>query len=537
MRRASVRTFLLSVGAGLLLAASLPPWGWWPLAFVGLVMLDRLIAGQPVWSRFRRGWLVAAALLFPTLIWLITFTAPGYVIAAAYYAGVFALACMACPPNAPGRWIALPGAWMLAEAFRGRWPFGGVPVSRLAMGQIDGPLVDVVRIGGTLVLDLVIVVVGVALAAALARHWRFAAVTGVIVAGVVVWGAAAPTGHDIGSLRVALVQGGGPQGTRFFETDPSIVFDRHVAATEAVHQPVDMVLWPEDVVNIEGPITNSSQGQLLSDIARELHTNLIVGVVEGDGNRFHNSQVAIDPEGNFVDRYEKVRRVPFGEYVPLRGLLEPFAGSSLIERDALVGTGPAILRTPAGTFGVSESWEVFFPDRTRAAIRAGGEVLLNPTNGASFHGSIVQTQQVAASRLAAIAEGRWVLQAAPTGFTAIIDPGGTVEQRTGISERRVLEGTIHRRTGQTIATRVGDWPALILAFGLVAVGWVVQTRSSRLEEDRDRAVVDERDVHLGAEASGRDVGAEVAQTSNHDVDERLGLLGPSGGDPRGSPAS
>ncbi len=333
------------------------------------------------------------------------------------------------------------------------------------------------------------------------------------------------------------MQGGGPQGTRFFETDPSIVFDRHVAATEAVHQPVDMVLWPEDVVNIEGRITNSSQGQLLSDIARELHTNLIVGVVEGDGNRFHNSQVAIDPEGNFVDRYEKVRRVPFGEYVPLRGLLEPFAGGSLIERDALVGTGPAILRTPAGTFGVSESWEVFFPDRTRAAIRAGGEVLLNPTNGASFHGSIVQTQQVAASRLAAIAEGRWVLQAAPTGFTAIIDPGGTVEQRTGISERRVLEGTIHRRTGQTIATRVGDWPALILAFGLVAVGWVVQTRSSRLEEDRDRAVVDERDLHLGAEASGRDVGAEVAQTSNHDVDERLGLLGPSGGDPRGSPAS
>ena len=100
---------------------------------------------------------------------------------------------------------------------------------------------------------------------------------------------------------------------------------------------------------------------------------------------------------------------------------------------------------------MSESWEVFFPDRTRAAIRAGGEVLLNPTNGASFHGSIVQTQQVAASRLAAITNGRWVLQAAPTGFTAIIDPDGTVEQRTGISERRVLEGTVQRRTGETIA--------------------------------------------------------------------------------------
>src|SRR5262249_31478802 len=151
-----------AVVAGLLLAASLPPFGWWPLAFVGLVMLDRLIADRPVWSRFRRGWLVAAGLLFPTLSWLITFTAPGYLIASAYYAGVFALACLACPPSAPGRWIALPGAWMLAEAFRGRWPFGGVPVSRLAMGQVDSPLVHVVRLGGTLLLDLITVAVGVA---------------------------------------------------------------------------------------------------------------------------------------------------------------------------------------------------------------------------------------------------------------------------------------------------------------------------------------------------------------------------------------
>ena len=126
---------------------------------------------------------------------------------------------------------------MLAEALRGRWPFGGVPVSRLAMGQVDSPLVDVVRLSGTLLLDLATVAVGVAVAAAIARRWRFAAVTGVIVAGAVVWGALGPTGHDIGSLRVALVQGGGPQGTRFFDTDASEVFQRHVEATDDVHGP------------------------------------------------------------------------------------------------------------------------------------------------------------------------------------------------------------------------------------------------------------------------------------------------------------
>ncbi|MEY2451598.1 MAG: apolipoprotein N-acyltransferase [Acidimicrobiaceae bacterium] len=465
--------------AGLLLAASLPPWGWWPLAFVGLALLDRLIADQPVWTRFRRGWLVAAALLFPSLSWLFTFTAPGYVIASAYYAALFGLACMACPPSAPGRWIALPGAWMLAEADRGRWPFGGVPVSRLAMGQVDSPLVPVVRVGGTLLLDLITVAVGVALAVALARRWRTA---GALIAGVAVVvgvGVVAPRGHDIGSLRIAAVQGGGPQGTRFFDAEAQLVYERHLEATKLVQTPVDVVLWPENVVNIEGRVTNSPVGGELSAIARRLDTTLLVGVVEGDGNGFHNGQVAIDPNGYYIDRYEKVRRVPFGEYVPLRGLLEHFAGDTLIKRDAYDGADPALLRTPAGTFGVAISWEVFFPDRARAAIRQGGEALLNPTNGASFHGSIIQSQQLAASRLRAIENGRWVVQAAPTGFSAIITPSGEVVQRAGITETRVLEGTIQRRTGLTWATRVGDWLAVILSVLLIALGWFASRRAWR----------------------------------------------------------
>jgi apolipoprotein N-acyltransferase len=465
--------------AGLLLAGSLPPWGWWPLAFVGLALLDRLIADQPAWTRFRRGWLVAAALLFPTLSWLFTFTAPGYVIASAYYAALFGLACMACPPTAPGRWIALPGAWMLAEAGRGRWPFGGVPVSRLAMGQVTSPLVSVVRVGGPLLLDLLTVAAGMALAAAVARRWRGAGLGVAAVAVVVIVGLVAPRGHDIAPLRIAAVQGGGPQGTRFFDAEAQLVLQRHIDATALVQTPVDVVLWPENVVNIEGRVTNNPVGELLSGIAKRLHTTLLVGVVEGDGDGFHNGQVAIDPNGNYIDRYEKVRRVPFGEYVPLRWLLNPFAGDTLIKRDAYDGRDPAVLHTPAGAFGVAISWEVFFPDRTRAAIRQGGEVLLNPTNGASFHGSIIQSQQLASSQLRAIETGRWVVQAAPTGFSAIITPSGEIVQRAGISEQRVLEATIQRRTGLTWATRLGDWPALILAALLIALGWRARARAAR----------------------------------------------------------
>ena len=525
-----IRVIGRAVLAGLLLAASLPPWGWWPLAFAGLVLLDRLIADQPLWTRFRRGWWVAAGLLFPTMSWIFNFTAPGYVIAAAYYSALFGLACMASPPSAPGRWVALPGAWVLAEAFRGRWPFGGVPVSRLAMGQVDTPFVNVVRVGGPLLLDLLAVAIGMVVAAALVRRWRPASAGALAVIAIVVLGVAAPRGHDVAPMRIAVVQGGGPQGTRFFDAEARIVYQRHLDATRRVQPPVDLVLWPENVVNLEGRVTNSSVGDELGAIARRLHATLIVGTVEGDAKGFHNSAVAIDPDGNFIDRYEKVRRVPFGEYVPLRWLLEPFAGGSLIQRDAYDGHDPPVLHTPAGTFGVDISWEVFFADRTRAAIGNGGEVLLNPTNGASFHGTIIQTQQIASSRLRAIETGRWVAQAAPTGFSAVITPSGHIVERSGISEQRVIEQTIERRTGLTWATRLGDWPALALAVLLIALGWALQ-----LQHQRDRAVVDEGDLHLGAEAAGGDGGAELTQPGDNGIDEGLGVLGTSGGEPGRAP--
>ena len=93
-------------------------------------------------------------------------------------------------------------------------------------------------------------------------------------------------------------------------------------------------------------------------------------------------------------------------------------------------------------------------------------MILNPTNGASYWLTQVQTQQVASSRLRALENGRWVLQAAPTGFSAVVDPQGRVLQRTAVSEQAVLHHRIERRTGLTWATRAGAWPMVMLALAL-----------------------------------------------------------------------
>ncbi len=470
--------------AGLLLAFSLPPWGWWPLAFVGIALLDRSLDGAGAGARFRRAWLTGFGLLAPSTAWMYAFTPPGYVVEVLGFACFLGVAGVAVP-STRWRWVALPGAWVLFEAVKGRWPFGGVPLSELAVGQVAGPLAGTARVGGVLLVGLLTVVGGVALSAASQRAWRPAAAGLLVVVAVVGAAALAPRGQETDRvISVAYVQGGGEQGTVDAETDDREVFLAHLDASAAVPVGTDLTVWPENVVNVDGALADAIEGQELADLARRLDTTLVVGAVEGEGpDRFRNSSIVYDRDGTVIGRYEKVRRVPFGEYVPGRDVLEGLAGDALPSKDAIAGTETNTLDTPAGRVGILISWEVFFGDRGRDAINGRGQVgelLLNPTNGSSYPGTQVQTQQVGFSRLRAIETGRWEVQAAPTGFSAFVSPSGDVHQRSAVSERRVEERAIPLREGRTLYLRWGVWPTIVLAVALlIAARAVPEVRSRR----------------------------------------------------------
>ena len=226
------------------------------------------------------------------------------------------------------------------------------------------------------------------------------------------------------------------------------------------------------------------EGRELSALARRLRATLVVGTVETvSDTKFSNSVKVFAPSGRVVDTYEKVHRVPFGEYVPFRSFLKHFAGPSLTTRDAIVGRKPPVIRTPAGKVAVVISWEVFFSARARAGINHGGQLLINPTNGSTYTGTLVQSQQIASSRLRAIETGRWEVQVAPTGFSAFVTPGGRVLQRTSVSKRAVgVRRGIPMRTGQTLYVRTGDRPVEGVAILLVAGGWALSRRARSAEE-------------------------------------------------------
>jgi apolipoprotein N-acyltransferase len=195
-----------------------------------------------------------------------------------------------------------------------------------------------------------------------------------------------------------------------------------------------------------------------------------VGVVEDIGtDQFRNAAVAWFPTGVIGARYDKVHRVPFGEYVPGRSLIRHVANLSIIPRDAIPGSGPGLMRTPAGPLGVMISYEVFFPARARAAVNAGAQVLLVPTNASSYTTGQVPSQEVAAARLRAWETGRYVVQAAPTGYSAVIDPQGRVLARSRLSPAQVLTAVVRPRTGRTLFVRWGDrWLVLVSLAALVA---------------------------------------------------------------------
>jgi len=486
------------VGAGVLVAASLPPWGWWPLAPVGAAVLA--FCGQDrKWSRrLLAGAAAGLGIYGPGLWWMTEFSAPGYVLTTLLESGLLGLAMVAVP-SGRGRRVAFPAALVVASAIGGHWPFGGLPLAGIALGQAGGLLASAARLGGHLLLVALVGALGSALAAGTdafvatpGRRWPgmpavfgpLAALAGVVA--VAVAGGLAPLGSSTGTLRVASVQGGGQRGLRAISVDPQVPLEAHLAASAGVARPVDLVVFPENVVNVDGPLPGSTQEKAIADVARTLGATTVAGVVTDAGpDRFRNAAVAWAPDGRVVATYEKVHRVPFGEYVPLRGVISHLADLSAVPRDAIAGRGPGVLVTPAGPLGVMISYEVFFADRARAAVRAGARVLLVPTNASSYTTSQVPAQELAAARLRAIETGRDVVQAAPTGFSAVVDAHGKVRRRSRLGPPDVVSATITLRDGQTLAVRVGDGP-LVMAAVAALVGAYLWTRKRRLVRSSHR---------------------------------------------------
>ncbi len=512
-------TLLVGLAAGFLIALSLPPFGFWPLAWIGLGGLVAALPGRPWRSRLILGAGLGLGIYVPGLYWVHEFSIPGY-IALIVISGLYATAAVALTPTGRFRYtaVAFPCLFVISDWARDHFPLGGFPLGGVPLGQAAGPLRPVLRLGGSLALTGLTVVVGVAVAALARlayRLWTRRPVTrlvGVATAGLVAASALLPlagalspsgAGGHLPPLTVALVQGGGPRGTRAIHTNPQVVFDRHLQASAAIRPPVDLVVWPEGVLQSHRNFRDTVDAADIAGLAQSLHATMLVGVEQDvPVNRYLNEVVAWAPSGRIVGRYVKNHLVPFGEYIPDRALVSRFFNVSDVPYDAIPGHGPGFLRTPAAPLAIMISYEVFFDSRARGGVRAGGQVLVVPTNTASYRSTQVPTQEVAADRMRAVETGRWLVQVTPTGYATVVNPDGAVLERSDLGQQVVVNATVGRRTGMTVFDDIGETPVLFLA----AAGYLVVLAASVLRRRSGRR------PEAGAGDAGEEAGRPLSGT-------------------------
>ncbi len=406
-----------------------------------------------------------------------------------------------------GARLALAAPWALAAGWaaldHGRtFVLSGFPWASLGYAQHATPLLALAPWTGVVGLSFATVLgsfgalglVRPALVPAIGRRAGALALLGAAVLVATargVW-APPPTGDPI---QVAVIQGNIEQGVKWSPDWAERTLAIYAGLTRrAAQQGAELVAWPETAVP-GAPDADPELAERLAGLARETGTTLVVGAVgveptEDDAPpRLFDSAFVITEQG-LQDRYDKAHLVPFGEYLPLRGLLGRFVraiATGSAGRDVTAGGGPRAVRVPLRRgevrLGLPVCFELLFPDLMRRFAADGAQALIALTNDAWYGRTGAPYQFLAITALRAAESGLWIARAANTGASARIDGRGRVRSRTAIFESEVLVGAVPLRRpdeGPTFYVRHGDlfaWSCWAFALGFLVLARRAPRRS------------------------------------------------------------
>ncbi len=493
---------LVAVASGLLGVLAFPRFGIWPLAVVSVAGLSVAVHGRRCRTAAWLGLLYGAAFFVPLLSWtgIYVGAAPWLILAGAeagYYAGTAALLTLVQRLRAAPLWIG--AVWVLTEAVRDRGPFGGFPWGRLAFSQAESPLRWFAAVGGAPLVTYAVATAGGGLAMGLLAfrrgpwRWRVAVAGGAflvavpLLGAILAWPLRPPADNSGRTTTVALVQGNVPDAGLEFNARRRQVLDNHVAQTLQLADRVksgevprpDLVVWPENSSDID-PYSNPDAAAQITKAVDAIGVPLLVGaVVNGPGdNHDSNDGIMWFPKTGPGAVYTKRHPVPWGEYIPLRGLARLVSSkANLVSRDMIAGKGNGLLTGGPFEFGDVICFEVAYDSLVRSSVVAGAQLIVVQTNNATFGHTAETYQQLAMTQLRAVEHARTTLQVSTSGISAVVGPDGTVRQRSGaLFTPDVIVATVPLRTSQTLATRLGPIPEYVLS-GLALVAAAVSVLS------------------------------------------------------------
>jgi apolipoprotein N-acyltransferase len=286
-----------------------------------------------------------------------------------------------------------------------------------------------------------------------------------------------------GRLRVGLVQASIAQDEKWDAAHAWANVDRHLELTRrAVAQGARLVVWPESALPFLFDRTPVVASQL-RDVVRQYRISLLFGNDDREEERgaapgrIWVGAKMIDPQGTVVLRYHKIRLVPFGEYVPIQSVLTLGGrfSAKLVQEVGEFTPGDEYAVGPVDGHPVSAfiCYEAIFPDHVREFAARGAQLLVNITNDGWYGRTSAPFQHFAMAKLRAVENERFLVRAANTGITAVVDPHGRVLERTELFERTVLVREVPLLAGSTFYTRHGDlfaWTCLGAAVVLTGAG-------------------------------------------------------------------
>ena len=491
--------FLIALLTGAVSALAFEPAGLWvlmPAAFAVLLWL--LPQAKSLKGALAIGWLFGFGQFVVGLNWIataFTFQAKmpaslGWVAVvllslylAVYPALATGLAWRIGKDNESALALSLAGAWAIAEWLRGGL-FTGFPWNPAGAAMVPTPLISLSALVGTYGLSALTVLLGGVIWLEVRRKWLPGVL--ILLGTAILWVLPSSQVPDdpltIKPIRVVQPDIGQEDKWR-----PE--FAQQAAARLAAlsirqdDQIARLLFWPEAAVT--EPLEDQRAGppQAFARFERRRAAESIgqgeflltggIALTSGDGqsvNGAANSIFLIAPGGKVLARYDKAHLVPYGEYLPMRTLLEPLGLARLApgDIDFNSGPGPRTIEIPGwGKAGLQLCYEIIFSGNV-VDEKNRPDFIFNPSNDAWF-GSWGPPQHLAQARLRAAEEGLPVVRATPTGISAIIDARGQVVQQLGLHEAGAIDGYLPPEARQpTLFARFGNLVPLLLAALLIA---------------------------------------------------------------------
>jgi apolipoprotein N-acyltransferase len=488
----SARQWLAAACTGVLLALAFPYPDLHALVWVALVPLIVAVRGASGWQRWWAGLLAGFVWRAGSLYWVAhvmheygDMSRPiGVAIAAllalwmAISVGLIALLVPSALAWRGTGAVALAAAWVGLEYLQVLAPFG-FPWSLLGYAAGRAPaLMQAADIAGVWGLSLLAVFVNVAVAQRIVAGRRalpVAAAAAVLLVAAASYGAVrlaqAPpldaAGREPGALRVAAVQGNVDQGRVWEPSELRSILEQHVSLSlQATAAGADLLIWSESSVPVPGGLQGDpSTRAMLAQLARQHDVAIVVGsphFERDDAGRVSvaNSAFLVSADGAWLARYDKVRLVPFGEYVPLAWLFRFVA--PLVEAVAGFRRGEAdqelFVDRAAGVppFAMAICYEIVFPELLRRQVAGGATFLATITNDAWFGDTSAPYQHFSMARLRAVENRRYLVRAANTGISGVVDPWGRVVASSEVNATALVEATIVPRGGGGLYAVLGD---------------------------------------------------------------------------------